>query len=111
VAHGVHLTDQLSLRFTDTSAIGPMVAALRSSPPASLGGVAVAQDNPAPDIIRLRADGLRVVIRPSGTEPKVKAYLEVVEPVASPEALPGARSTATTRMTALRDEVAGLLKA
>jgi phosphomannomutase len=111
VAHGVHLTDQLSLRFTDTSAITPMVTALRSSPPASLGGVEVTQDNPAPDIVRLRADGLRVVIRPSGTEPKVKAYLEVVEPVAAPEALEAARTKATERMTALRDEVATLLKA
>jgi phosphomannomutase len=111
VAHGVHLTDQVSLRFTDVSAIGPMVAALRSAPPASLGGAAVTQDNPAPDIIRLRADGLRVVVRPSGTEPKVKAYLEVVEPVASPEALAGARTRATDRMSSLRDEVAALLKA
>ena len=111
VAHGVHLTDQISLRFTDVSAIGPMVAALRSAPPESLGGVPVTQDNPAPDIIRLRAEGLRVIIRPSGTEPKVKAYLEIVEPVASPEALASARSRASERMSALRDEVAALLKA
>ena len=111
VAHGVHLTDQLSLRFTDVSAIGPMVAALRSAPPSSLGGVEVTQDNPAPDIIRLRAEGLRVIIRPSGTEPKVKAYLEIVEPVASPEALASARSRASERMASLRDEVAALLKA
>jgi phosphomannomutase len=111
VAHGVHLTDQLSLRFTDTSAIAPMVAALRSSPPATLGGVEVAQDNPAPDIIRLRAEGLRVIIRPSGTEPKVKAYLEVVTQVAAPDALASARTTATERLAALRDEVAALLEA
>jgi phosphomannomutase len=110
VAHGVYLTDQVSLRFTDVAAAGPMVAALRSSPPASLGDAEVAQDNPAPDIVRLRASGLRVVIRPSGTEPKVKAYLEVVEPVASAEALAAARAKATDRMAALRDEVAGLLK-
>ncbi|MGH3877322.1 MAG: phospho-sugar mutase [Actinophytocola sp.] len=111
VAHGVHLTEQVSLRFTDVSAIAPLVAALRKSPPASLGGVEVTQDNPAPDIIRLRADGLRVVIRPSGTEPKVKAYLEVVEPVASPEALESARTKATERMASLRTEVATLLEA
>jgi phosphomannomutase len=109
VAHGVYLTDQLSLRFTDTSAIPPMVAALRAGPPSSLGGIPVAADNPAPDIIRLRAEGLRVVIRPSGTEPKVKAYLEVVEPVASPDALPAARTKATDRMAALRTEVTKLL--
>jgi phosphomannomutase len=111
LAHGVHLTDQISLRFTDVAAIGPTVAALRSSPPSSLGGVEVTADNPAPDIVRLRADGLRVVIRPSGTEPKVKAYLEIVEPVDSPETLPDARTKATTRMTALRTEITKLLNA
>ena len=51
------------------------------APPATLAGVAVTQDNPAPDIVRLRGEGVRVVVRPSGTEPKVKAYLEVVVPV------------------------------
>jgi phosphomannomutase len=111
VAHGVHLTDQISLRFTDVTAIGPMVAAIRANPPTQLGGAEVSQDNPAPDIIRLRAAGLRVVIRPSGTEPKVKAYLEVVEPVADAAALPAARTGASRRMAALRDEVARLLKA
>jgi phosphomannomutase len=50
-----------------------------------------------------------VVIRPSGTEPKVKAYLEVVEPVESAEALADARAKATDRMTALRTEVTKLL--
>ncbi|MGH3759080.1 phospho-sugar mutase [Actinophytocola sp.] len=110
VAHGVHLTDQVSLRFADVAAIPPLVTALRTTPPARLGGVAVSQDNPAPDIIRLRADGLRVVIRPSGTEPKVKAYLEVVEPVPSADALPTARTKATARLTALRDEVSQVLK-
>ncbi len=111
VAHGVYLTDQVALRFTDVAGIRPMVAALRAEPPATLGGVAVTGDVPADDILRLRAEGLRVVVRPSGTEPKVKAYLEVVEPVGSPEALPAARAAAARRMADLRDEVAGLLKA
>jgi phosphomannomutase len=111
VAHGVHLTDQISLRFTDVAAIGPMVTAIRADPPTQLSGVEVTQDNPAPDIIRLRAAGLRVVIRPSGTEPKVKAYLEVVEPVPSPEGLAAARTGASRRMDALRDEISQLLKA
>ena len=59
----------------------------------------------------LRAEGLRVIIRPSGTEPKVKAYLEVVEPVTAPDALAAARTRATERLSSLRDEVAALLKA
>jgi len=111
VTHGVYLTDQVSLRFADVAGIAPMVAGLRESPPSTMGGVPVTGDNPAPDILRLRAEGLRVVIRPSGTEPKVKAYLEVVEPVANPAALADARAAAARRLAALRDEVAALLKA
>jgi phosphomannomutase len=108
-AHGVHLTDQVSLRFTDTSAMPKLVAGLRAQPPATLGGVAVTQDGPAPDILRLRGEGLRVVVRPSGTEPKVKAYLEVVAPVTG--SLADARAAAAARLSALRDEVTALLTA
>jgi phosphomannomutase len=107
VAHGVHLTDQVSLRFDDASAAAPVVARLRSAPPATLAGVAVTQDNPAPDIVRLRGEGVRVVVRPSGTEPKVKAYLEVVTPVTGD--LAPARAAARARLSALRDEVQALL--
>ena len=61
---------------------------------------------PAPDVLVLRRDGERLVVRPSGTEPKLKAYLEVVEP--PDDDVPAARARAAARMTALRDEVAGL---
>lgn len=105
--HGVHLTDQISLRFADVAKIAPMAAALRAAPPATLSGAPVEQDNPAPDILRLRGDGLRVVVRPSGTESKVKAYLEIVEPPTTD--LAAARAKAGERMAALRDEVATLL--
>ncbi|WP_260194143.1 phospho-sugar mutase [Actinophytocola gossypii] len=107
--HGVHLTDQVSLRFADASLAAPVVAALRASPPATLGGAAVDRDDPAPDILRLRGDGLRVIVRPSGTEPKVKAYLEIVEPPT--DDLATARARATERMTALRTEITALLEA
>lgn len=107
--HGVHLTTQVSLRFDDVSAMAPLVAALKAAPPTSLAGVAVVQDNPAPDIVRLKGDGVRVVVRPSGTEPKVKAYLEVVTPVTGD--LAPARSAAETTMAALVEEVKALLKA
>jgi len=45
-------------------------------------------------------------VRPSGTEPKLKAYLEVVEP--PDDDVPAARARAAARLAALRDEVAGL---
>jgi phosphomannomutase len=53
--------------------------------------------------------GDRVVVRPSGTEPKLKAYLQVVEPATAD--LRAARDAAARRMAALRTEVAGLLDA
>lgn len=107
--HGVHLTDQVSLRFDDASAMAPLVAALRKAPPPRLAGVDVAQDNPAPDIVRLKGEGVRVVVRPSGTEPKVKAYLEVVTPVT--DGLPPAKAEAGSKLKELREEVKALLKA
>ncbi|GAA4204611.1 phospho-sugar mutase [Actinocatenispora rupis] len=77
---GRYGTDQLSVRVTDLSAIGTMMARVRATPPATLLGrpVTVTDRQPDADVLTLTADGLRAVIRPSGTEPKLKAYLEVV---------------------------------
>jgi phosphomannomutase len=52
--------------------------------------------------------GARVVIRPSGTEPKIKAYLEVVE-LATGRTLPAARQVAAEKMGRLRSAVTDLL--
>ncbi|MDU0293421.1 phospho-sugar mutase [Saccharothrix longispora] len=104
VDHGLHLTDQVSLRFTDLSLIGSLMARLRAEPPA---GFAFEDLLPRADVVRLTAEGVRVVVRPSGTEPKLKAYLEVVEPVS--DDLPAARERATTRLAELRARVSGLL--
>ncbi|HEX9359655.1 MAG TPA: hypothetical protein VF933_38310, partial [Streptosporangiaceae bacterium] len=110
-AHGVHLTAQLTL---PTRAPGEIMAGLRAAPPAALGGPPVlritdlAQGGPLPptDALVLRLDGARVVLRPSGTEPKLKAYLEVTEP---PGPLTEARRRAGARMTPLRAAVEALL--
>ena len=88
---GVHATDQVSVRLSDPARITSLMHRLRTDPPTRLGDVTVeaiddlaeppAGGLPPTDGLRLRlSDGGRVVVRPSGTEPKVKAYLEVVEP-------------------------------
>jgi phosphomannomutase len=86
--YGRHTTDQLSVRVNDLAAIPRMMASLRATPPEQLGVFAVtriddleqgADGLPPTDGLRLALEGgARVVIRPSGTEPKLKCYLEVV---------------------------------
>jgi phosphomannomutase len=80
---------------------------LRDDPPATLLGEELALEDllPENDILRLRSASARVVIRPSGTEPKLKAYLEVVQPVADGD-VAAARSRADAAMGGLRREVA-----
>ncbi|MBB5788304.1 phospho-sugar mutase [Jiangella mangrovi] len=121
VAHGLHATDQLSVRVDDLSLIGAAMARLRSAPPSSLGGSAVevaddllAGDGGLPPTDGLRyltADSTRVVVRPSGTEPKLKCYLEVVVPVDGDAGagVSAARTVARERLAAVRADVAAAL--
>lgn len=87
--HGLHQTDQVSIRVSDLSRIDAVMQQMRTQPPTQLAGRAVtAIDDlrtgvnglPPTDGIRLWAEGIRVIVRPSGTEPKIKCYLEVVVP-------------------------------
>jgi phosphomannomutase len=103
VAHGVHLTEGVSLRM-EPAARDAAATRLRSAPPEGW-----TSELPAPDVLVLRRDDERLVIRPSGTEPKLKAYLEVVEPVPDAAALTAARTAAQARLDALRAEVRTLL--
>ncbi len=119
LAHGVHATDQLSIRVADLDRIPAMTAALRDAPPAALGGSDVVEvvDLAAPgtglpptDGLRLlTADGARVIVRPSGTEPKLKCYLEVVSPVVGRSGLPAARAEAQERLDRIRGELEAAL--
>jgi phosphomannomutase len=107
---GVYATDQLSIRVADLREIAAMMARLRSRPPTMLLDEPVTSMEdllPSADVVTLRAESARVVIRPSGTEPKLKAYLEVVEPAA--EDLAAARERAAACLVALRTEIATAL--
>nr|BFE63401.1 phospho-sugar mutase [Dactylosporangium thailandense] len=109
--HGVHATDQLSVRVEDLAEITEMMATIRSRPPAELLDEPVnsIEDRlPESDVLILRAGTTRVVVRPSGTEPKLKAYLEVVEPVAGGD-IAGARERAAASLVALRTQTAEAL--
>jgi phosphomannomutase len=86
--HGFHGTEQISIRVADMSAITRLLAGLRQNPPKDIAGRAVeAIDDlaapkdglPPTDGLRIwLAGGIRVIVRPSGTEAKMKCYIEVV---------------------------------
>ena len=119
--HGLHATDQLSVRMQDLAAIPAVVDRLRQHPPTSLGGLAVERvddlalgsaDLPPTNGLRLvLAEGARVVVRPSGTEPKLKCYLEVVVPVepgrtgGGSDDVDAARISAVGRLDAIRGDL------
>ncbi|WBB47652.1 phospho-sugar mutase [Verrucosispora sp. WMMA2044] len=108
---GVHQTDQLSVRVDDLRLIADAMARIRAATPTTLLGqpVTEAQDLlPDADVVILRTAAARVVIRPSGTEPKLKAYLEVVEPPSDGD-LTAARTRASAAVTTLRTEIANAL--
>jgi phosphomannomutase len=115
VEHGLHATDQLSVRVEDLSLITAAMTRLREQPPAELAGLPVTRTDdltqgtdtlPPTDGLRYTLEGARVIVRPSGTEPKLKCYLEVVVPVASHAGLPAARAQATEVLEAIKRDLA-----
>ena len=114
VEHGLHATDQVSVRVTDLATITDAMERLRSNPPTELGGLAVEEvedltegttDLPPTDGLRYRLEsGARVIVRPSGTEPKIKCYLEVVVPVGE-GGVDAARIQAAGRLDALGSSI------
>jgi len=134
---GLYVTSQFSVELAGGPEAGAaLLAAARSAPPLSLLGQPVTTIDdfglglrtqadgtkdpltlPRQDaIIWLAADRTRVAVRPSGTEPKVKIYLQVVLPVADPDSPAGDLSTAgplraqaARRLADLRQEVSEVL--
>ncbi|MBA3265103.1 MAG: phospho-sugar mutase [Nocardioidaceae bacterium] len=113
--YGVYATDQLSVRVSDLTLIDAAMNRLRAKPPSLLGGYRVervedlsvgSDELPPTEGLRYRlADGGRVVVRPSGTEPKIKCYLEVVLPVEA-GGVDASRIAATGRLDAIRNDLA-----
>jgi phosphomannomutase len=114
VEHGLHATDQLSVRVEDLSVIANAMRRLREQPPTELAGLAITRSEdltkgtdtlPPTDGLRYTLDGARVIVRPSGTEPKLKCYLEVVVPVGSHAELPTAHARAAELLTAIKRDL------
>lgn len=120
--HGLHATDQVSLRVSDLSVRDVVLARVLANPPSSVGGAAVEGVDdlsagvpsrggepgiPATPGLRLRLPDGWVIVRPSGTEPKLKAYVEVVIPVDGD--VGGARARAAARLADIADDLAVLL--
>lgn len=120
--HGVYRSRPMSLRFTRTEEIAETLNRVVVSPPGALVGSPVADVvdlsqgsadlPPTPGLLLLTEDETRVIIRPSGTEPKLKAYLEVIATLdgeAAADDLDAAYATADSRLTTLTTELMALL--
>ncbi|MEV7397257.1 phospho-sugar mutase [Aeromicrobium sp. NPDC092404] len=115
--HGLHATAQLSVRVEDLSIISRAMQTLRTSPPTSLGGLDVTSVDdladgyhglPPTDGVRLGLEGdARIIARPSGTEPKLKCYIEVVVPVT--DSIEASRSAADETIADIKADLAEAL--
>ena len=87
--HGFHATEQISIRVSDLSKVDVILGRLRNNPPQNIAGRVVTSIDdlatptdglPPTDGLRIWLDGgVRIIIRPSGTEAKMKCYIEVIE--------------------------------
>ena len=117
-SYGVYLTRQVAVRYTDLAEIPATMAHVLDSPPERLAGSPVTSTDdmgkgfagllPTSGLHLATASNARVIIRPSGTEPKVKAYLEVIKPVAGGD-VAAARALAEQEIAALEADVRNLL--
>jgi len=109
-------SDQISIRYAELSRIGEVMSGLRALPPTELAGARVTRIDdladgfealPPSDVLRVWLDdGTRVMIRPSGTEPKLKVYVDVQS--ADGDAAERA-ATVTARLAALRTDLTALV--
>ncbi|HLS16080.1 MAG TPA: phospho-sugar mutase [Beutenbergiaceae bacterium] len=113
--YGLHATAPLSVRVDDLAQIPAAMAQLRGTPPATLAGSEVVEVRdladgyaglpPTEGLAYLTAGDDRVIVRPSGTEPKLKCYLEVVRPVGDDDDLAAVRAGAADRLARLSQDI------
>jgi len=115
--YGVYETDQLSVRVQDPKIITAAMARLRAQPPGMLAGQPTSvvdlahggADLPPTDAVLISGQTVRVVVRPSGTEPKLKCYLEAHLPAAHSANLMTARAEARSLLATIRSETSAAL--
>ncbi|SIR80577.1 phospho-sugar mutase [Williamsia sterculiae] len=120
--HGAHLSTQRAIRVDHLDQITAMMSSLRARPPRSVAGVALRLDDFAERTDHLRTDAvaltgedeasrrLRVVVRPSGTEPKLKSYLQIVGPVDDADSLTDVIARCGALLEAVGDDVESMLR-
>ena len=111
--HGAHVTDNFSLRDEapgGASRRAALVERLIASPPDRVGSLAATGIRAlATDVLRIELESaVRVIVRPSGTEPKLKCYCEAVEPVPDGD-VSAARARARARLADVRAALTELL--
>jgi len=118
--HGLHLTRPVTVRFDGADGTDRRSAAMRvfsAGPPEALAGIdrtdwfdLASGEHMAPTTgVVANYGDVRLIVRPSGTEPKLKAYIEVIEPVAGVDDLDRARSAAEARLAAVADDVRAVM--
>jgi phosphomannomutase len=120
---GVHSIYQLSLRAEGSQGLAAITAAvqsMRDKPPAELGGIAVTEVfdlavgfeglGPTDGLLLRLGGGGRVVVRPSGTEPKLKAYIEITSPPAGLARLAEHRRACALQVEAVTTDLRDLLR-
>ena len=113
--YGFHRTEQISIRVASLDQVDKVLAKIRSDRPEAIAGYKVikfedllAPENSLPPTNGLRIwleQGVRIIIRPSGTEAKLKCYIEVVRPDGTDQD----KESAETIVTALKTELLAIL--
>jgi phosphomannomutase len=123
-AHGLYVATQANFTFPGAQGakvISGIMEGFRTSPPGGIGGLGVtaahdylpgARGLPPSNVIAYELEGgSRVTLRPSGTEPKIKYYVDLREPLATGEAMAVARARAEQKLTALVEALVQLARA